>query len=113
MAQEKEPFANLEINYRGSEHPLRDFQGKLYEDFTVLRGEKAYEFLVQLNQADKEAFEKRRQGRIGYDKTDIDLLLSHAYNYPKYYSELGKKILKEDKALAEQFKKNAHRKATR
>lgn len=72
MAEEK-PFDGLTVNFHWSERQLLDPDGKPYEEDTALKGEDAYLFLVQLNRADKEAFEHRVLGRGGYDKTSLDV----------------------------------------
>lgn len=61
---EHEPFDGLSVVLHSSEVPLSDFHGEAYpnaEDLT-LKGEKAYELLVQLNRADKECFERKALG---------------------------------------------------
>jgi len=66
-------FDGLEVTYHWSEKPLCDFQGNKYQDEQVLKGEKAYEFLVQLNAADKERFNQKLLGDLGYAKTKVDI----------------------------------------
>lgn len=72
------PFDGLHITYIRSSIPLKNFQGEMYEHGTFLEGEKAYEFLVQLNAADKDAFDRIQHGETITDHTEID------FHYGRY-----------------------------
>lgn len=85
---EKDPFDGLSVTFHWSEAPISDFQGNRYEDDQTLQGEKAYEFLVQLNRADKEAFQKKIIGEDGYDKTKVDIRL-HDFSMTDMRIDLG------------------------
>lgn len=72
---EHEPFDGLSVVFHSSEVPLSDFHGEAYpnaEDLT-LKGEKAYELLVQLNRADKECFERKALGGANFRKAFVDI----------------------------------------
>ena len=64
-------FKNLSVDFFWSERYLKDLQGKEYQDGQHLQGEAAYQFLVQLNAADKEQFNSKLQGFGNYDKTKL------------------------------------------
>lgn len=66
-------FDGLEVTFHWSETRLHDFQGNPYQEEQTLEGEKAYEFLVQLNAMDKERFNQKLLGDFGYDKTKVDI----------------------------------------
>ena len=90
---ENTPFGGLSVTFHWSEAPITDFAGKHYpndQDLT-LTGEKAYEFLVQLNTKDKEAFDKRTLGR---DKSAL-----YQYNKPElasYYLQYASSNVQND-----------------
>ena len=65
------PFDELSVTYYYSSLPLKDFEGNPYEKGVTLEGEKAYEFLVQLNAADKEAYDRIQRGEDIRDLTEI------------------------------------------
>ncbi len=71
-------FKDLSIDFFWSERFLKDLHGKEYQEGQHLQGEAAYQFLVQLNAADKEQFNSKLQGFGNYDKTKL------AIRYGKY-----------------------------
>jgi hypothetical protein len=112
-----EPFKDLTVVFHWSEHNIKDFAGKPYLDEErqpggeplVLTGEKAYEFLVQLNAADKEAFDHKLQGG-GYDKTKLEISYGD-YQHGEMRVDLGDLELKNKANLADalQARLNAYR----
>ena len=66
------PFEELEVTYLYSSIPLQRLSGEAYKEGEVLTGEQAYEFLAQLNAADKEAFDRIQHGEAIDDRTEIE-----------------------------------------
>jgi len=67
---------------------LKDLQGKEYQDGQRLQGEAAYQFLVQLNAADKEQFNSKLQGFGNYDKTKLAIKYGN-YDHGEMRIDLG------------------------
>lgn len=95
----KEPFKDLTVKFLWSEAEIKDFSGQPYEENTELKGEKAYEFLAQLNAADKEAFDRKLLGG-GYEKTKIELTYKD-YEHGEMRIDLGDLELKNKSSIAE------------
>jgi len=83
-----QPFKDLSINFFWSERCLKDLQGKEYQDGQHLQGEAAYQFLVQLNAADKEQFNSKLQGFGNYDKTKLAIKYGN-YDHGEMRIDLG------------------------
>ena len=99
---ERDSFEGLSVTFHWSEVPIKDFHGNRYpnDEDLVLTGEKAYEFLVQLNAKDKEAFEQRTQGHIGYDKTKVDISV-HGFDMRGLRIDLGDLEFRNAKNIAD------------
>ena len=96
----REPFKNLTVEFKWSEGLLKDMNGKPYENNTTLKGEDAYKFLVQLNAADKEAFNLRPKGGYGYDKTKLAISYG-SYNHGEMRIDLGDLELRNKTTITE------------
>jgi hypothetical protein len=83
-----QPFRDLSIDFFWSERCLKDLQGKEYQDGQHLQGEAAYQFLVQLNAADKEQFNSKLQGFGNYDKTKLAIKYGN-YDHGEMRIDLG------------------------
>ena len=83
-----QPFKDLSIDFFWSERCLKDLQGKEYQDGQHLQGEAAYQFLVQLNAADKEQFNSKLQGIGNYDKTKLAIKYGN-YDHGEMRIDLG------------------------
>ncbi|MGE1063579.1 hypothetical protein NXG27_13290 [Megasphaera paucivorans] len=83
-----QPFKDLSIDFFWSERCLKDLQGKEYQDGQHLQGETAYQFLVQLNAADKEQFNSKLQGFGNYDKTKLSIRYGN-YDHGEMRIDLG------------------------
>lgn len=83
-----QPFKDLSINFFWSERCLKDLQGKEYQDGQHLQGDAAYQFLVQLNAADKEQFNSKLQGFGNYDKTKLAIKYGN-YDHGEMRIDLG------------------------
>lgn len=96
------PFAGLAATYLYSSLPLKDFSGKPYECGDFLEGEKAYELLVQLNAADKEAFDRIQHGENIKDYTEIYLTCGK-YDHGAVTLKLGTLELRNKQNVQEAF----------
>lgn len=65
--KQEEPFKDLSVVFHWSERKLKDLDGMPYQEETYLQGEKAYQFLVQLNAVDKQNHREMLLGQGGYD----------------------------------------------
>ncbi|MBP2657039.1 MAG: hypothetical protein H6Q69_71 [Firmicutes bacterium] len=83
-----QPFKDLSVDFFWSERCLKDLQGKEYQDGQHLQGEAAYQFLVQLNAADKEQFNSKLQGFGNYDKTKLAIKYG-IYDHGEMRIDLG------------------------
>ena len=83
-----QPFKDLSIDFFWSERCLKDLQGKEYQEGQHLQGESAYQFLVQLNAADKEQFNSKLQGFGNYDKTKLSIKYGN-YDHGEMRIDLG------------------------
>ncbi|MGL5256705.1 MAG: hypothetical protein ACRC76_06680 [Proteocatella sp.] len=83
-----QPFKDLSVDFFWSERYLKDLQGKEYQDGQHLQGEAAYQFLVQLNAADKEQFNSKLQGFGNYDKTKLAIKYGN-YDHGEMRIDLG------------------------
>ncbi len=83
-----QPFKNLSVDFFWSERCLKDLQGKEYQEGQHLQGEAAYQFLVQLNVADKEQFNSKLQGFGNYDKTKLTIKYGN-YDHGEMRIDLG------------------------
>jgi len=83
-----QPFKDLSVDFFWSECCLKDLQGKEYQDGQHFQGEAAYQFLVQLNSADKEQFNSKLQGFGNYDKTKLAIKYGN-YDHGEMRIDLG------------------------
>lgn len=83
-----QPFKDLSVDFFWSERCLKDLQGKEYKEGQHLQGEAAYQFLVQLNAADKEQFNSKLQGFGNYDKTKLAIKYGN-YDHGEMRIDLG------------------------
>ncbi|WP_019552578.1 hypothetical protein [Propionispira raffinosivorans] len=83
-----QPFRDLSVDFFWSERCLKDLQGKEYQEGQHLQGETAYQFLVQLNAADKEQFDNKLQGFGNYDKTKFAVRYG-TYDHGEMRIDLG------------------------
>jgi len=83
-----QPFKDLSVDFFWSERCLKDLQGKEYKEGQHLQGETAYQFLVQLNAADKEQFDNKLQGFGNYDKTKFAVRYG-TYDHGEMRIDLG------------------------
>lgn len=83
-----QPFKDLSVDFFWSERCLNDLQGKEYQDGQHFQGEAAYQFLVQLNAADKEQFNSKLQGFGNYDKTKLAIKYGN-YDHGEMRIDLG------------------------
>ena len=104
----REPFKDLYVEYKWSEAILKDVSGKEYvneqdpknpDANLSLHGEKAYEFLVQLNAMDKEKFNGKLEGTGNYYKTKIAIRYG-SYDHGEMRIDLGDLELRNKKAIA-------------
>lgn len=71
-------FDEFSVTFHGGEAPIYDFEGNEYPyegDGLILAGEKGYEFLAQLNAADKEWFNQRMLGYLERQRVFFDVTL--------------------------------------
>ena len=83
-----QPFKDLSIDFFWSERCLKDLQDKEYQEGQHFQGEAAYQFLVQLNAADKEQFNSKLQGFGNYDKTKLAIKYGN-YDHGEMRIDLG------------------------
>lgn len=83
-----QPFKDLSVDFFWSERCLKDLRGKEYQDGQHFQGEAAYQFLVQLNAADKEQFNSKLQGFGNYDKTKLAIKYGN-YDHGEMRIDLG------------------------
>lgn len=81
-------FKDLSVDFFWSERCLKDLQGKEYKEGQHLQGEAAYQFIVQLNAADKEQFNSKLQGFGNYDKTKLAIRYGN-YDHGEMRIDLG------------------------
>ena len=86
--EQNQPFKELLIDFFWSERYLKDVQGQEYKEGQQLQGETAYQFLVQLNAADKEQFNSKLQGFGNYDKTKLAIRYGN-YDHGEMRIDLG------------------------
>ena len=93
-------FQDLYVDFAWSETPIRNEKGEAYKEGTHLNGEEAYKFLAAFNALDKEVFNDKMRGVMGYNKVKM------AISYGKYCEtvykvrELGKLNFKNERTLA-------------
>ena len=86
--EQNQPFKDLSIDFFWSERYLKDAQGQEYKEEQHLQGGAAYQFLVQLNAADKEQFNSKLQGIGNYDKTKLAIRYGN-YDHGEMRIDLG------------------------
>lgn len=86
--EQNQPFKDLFVDFFWSERCLKDLQSKEYQEGQHLKGEAAYQFLVQLNVADKEQFNSKLQGFGNYDKTKLAIKYGN-YDHGEMRIDLG------------------------
>ena len=86
--ERKQPFKDLTVDFFWSERYIKDLKGKEYQEGQQLRGEEAYQFLVQLNAADKEQFDNKLLGVGNYDKTKLAICYGN-YDHGEMRVDLG------------------------
>ncbi|WP_196591918.1 hypothetical protein [Pectinatus frisingensis] len=99
-AEQNQPFNDLSVDFLWSERRLKDLQGKEYQEGQHLQGEAAYQFLVQLNAADKEQFNSKLQGIGNYDKTKIAVRYGN-YDHGEMRIDLGDLELRNQSTIAD------------
>lgn len=98
--EQNQPFNDLSVDFLWSERHLKDSQGKEYQEGQHLQGEAAYQFLVQLNAADKEQFNNKLQGFGNYDKTKIAIRYGD-YDHGEMRIDLGDLELRNQSTIAD------------
>ena len=88
QTEQNQPFKDLSIDFFWSERYLKDAQGQEYKEGQHLQGGAAYQFLVQLNAADKEQFNSKLQGFGNYDKTKLAIRYGN-YDHGEMRIDLG------------------------
>ncbi|WP_029543837.1 hypothetical protein [Selenomonas sp. AB3002] len=104
-------FQDLYVDFAWSETPIRNEKGEPYKEGIHLNGEDAYKFLAAFNALDKEVFNDKLRGFMGYNKVKM------AISYGKYHEteyrirELGKLNFKNEASLARGLERhfNAYR----
>ncbi len=100
QGEQNRPFKELSIDFFWSERYLKDVQGQEYKEGQHLQGEAAYQFLVQLNAADKEQFNSKLQGFGNYDKTKLAIRYGN-YDHGEMRIDLGDLELHNKTSIAE------------
>ena len=72
-------FQDLYVDFAWSETPIRNEKGEVYKDGIHLNGEDAYKFLAAFNAMDKDVFNDKLRGVMGYNKVKM------AVSYGKYH----------------------------
>lgn len=98
--EQNQPFKDLSIDFFWSERYLKDAQGQEYKEEQHLQGGAAYQFLVQLNAADKEQFNSKLQGIGNYDKTKLAIRYGN-YDHGEMRIDLGDLELYNKTSIAE------------
>ncbi|MGN0950108.1 MAG: hypothetical protein ACI4OH_05120 [Mitsuokella sp.] len=81
---ESEFFKTLKVHLEYCDKELVDFEGNPYPEPCDLTGEKAYEFLVQLNHLDKACFSHGRTDKVlAQGDGKVSFSLSYGENLPK------------------------------
>jgi hypothetical protein len=88
QTEQNQLFKDLSIDFFWSERYLKDAQGQEYKEGQQIQGEAAYQFLVQLNAADKEQFNSKLQGFGNYDKTKLAIRYGN-YDHGEMRIDLG------------------------
>lgn len=104
----KSLFNDFSVTFHGSEVELYDFDGNLYPDDidgVILPAEKAYEFFVQLNAADKEWFDHRILGAREPQAVYFDVSIPENDPICNICFQLGKLEFRNAKSVAEALAK--------
>lgn len=104
----KSLFNDFSVTFHGSEVELCDFDGNPYPDDgygTILPSEKAYEFLSQLNAADKEWFDQRLLGMKEPQRVYFDITLPENEPILGICFQLGKLEFRNAQSVAEALSK--------
>ena len=76
-------FQDLYVDFAWSETPIRNEKGETYKEGIHLNGEDAYKFLAAFNAQDKEVFNDKLRGVMGYNK--VKMAISYGRYHEKEY----------------------------
>ena len=93
-------FQDLYVDFAWSETPIRNEKGEVYKDGIHLNGEDAYKFLAAFNAMDKDVFNDKLRGVMGYNKVKMAVSYGRYHETEYKIRELGKLNFKNEASLA-------------
>ena len=93
-------FQDLYVDFAWSETPIRNEKGEAYKEGIHLNGEDAYKFLAAFNAQDKEVFNDKLRGVMGYNKVKMAISYGRYHETEYKIRELGKLNFKNETSLA-------------
>lgn len=93
-------FQDLYVDFAWSETPIRNEKGEVYKDGIHLNGEDAYKFLAAFNAMDKDVFNDKLRGVMGYNKVKMAVSYGRYHETEYRIRELGKLNFKNEASLA-------------